>query len=48
LAFVFVIIQAGKVYSNIDLTKVKYDNNKLSIVEKEHVTASGSPNNLND
>ena len=48
LALVVVIIQAGKVDSNTDLTEVKCDNNKLSIVEKEHVTASGSPNNLND
>jgi hypothetical protein len=48
LALVVTIFQADKVYSNLDLTKVKYDNIKLSIVEKEYVNACMSPNILSD
>jgi hypothetical protein len=29
------LFQTGEAYSDLDLTKVKYDSNKLSIVEKE-------------
>ena len=48
LVLVFTICQAGKVHPNLDLTKVKCDNNKLSIVQKEYVKACVSPNNMND
>jgi len=34
------------VYSNLDITKIKYDNNKLSIVQKPYVNAHMSPNIL--
>jgi hypothetical protein len=39
LALVVVIFQAGKAYSNSDISKVKHNNNKPSIVVKEYVHA---------
>jgi hypothetical protein len=48
LALVVVIFQAGGAYSNLDLTNVKYKNNKLSLVEKESVDACMNPNILSD
>jgi hypothetical protein len=48
LALVVVIFQAGKEYSNLNTTIVKYNNNKLSIVEKEYVNACMSANILSD
>jgi hypothetical protein len=32
-----ILFQTGEAYSNLDLTKVKYESNKLSIVDKEKV-----------
>jgi len=32
-----ILFQTGEAYSNLDLTKVKYDSNKLLIVDKEKV-----------
>ena len=42
------ILQAGKVYSNLHLNNTKYDIIKLSIVEKEYVNACMSANILSD
>ena len=48
LALVVVTFQAGAAYYNLDLTNVKYKNNKLSLVEKESVDACMNPNILSD
>jgi len=48
VALVAVILQAGKVYSNLHVNNTKYDNIKLSIVEKEYVNARMSANILSD
>jgi hypothetical protein len=34
-AFVIILFQTGEEYSNLDLTDMKYNKTKLSIVEKE-------------
>jgi len=39
-----ILFRTGEVYSNLDLTKVKYDSNKLSIVDKENVNVVRVPN----
>jgi len=39
-----ILFRTGEIYSNLDLTKVKYDNNKLRIVDKENVDVVRVPN----
>jgi hypothetical protein len=39
-----ILLQTGEIYSNSDLTKVKYESNKLSIVDEEKVNIVRVPN----
>ena len=48
LALEVVIFQAGKVYSNLDINNIKYNNNKQSTVQKQYVSACMSGNILSD
>jgi hypothetical protein len=48
LALVVIILKAGKVYSNLDATKVKYDKIKIPIAQMEYVNAHMSHNILSD
>jgi len=42
------LFQTDKANCNLDLTKVKYNNNKLPVVEKEKINVRTSPNILSD
>jgi hypothetical protein len=42
------LFQTGEAYSNLDLTKVTHNNNKLSTVEMEKVIVRVSPNIFSD
>jgi hypothetical protein len=45
---VVMLVQTGEAYSNLDLTKVTYNNKKLSKVEKKKVVVRMSPNVFSD
>jgi len=48
LAIEVVIFQAGKLYSNVDLNNIKYNNTKQSTVQKQYVNVCMSANILSD
>jgi len=48
LALVVIIFQAGKVYSNLYLNNIKYNNNKQSPLQKQYVNACMSHSILSD
>jgi len=45
---VVILFQTGEAYSNLDLTNVKYNYNKLPIAEKEKINVRTRSNILSD